>query len=134
MSRMIEVVDYDPVWIAAFEKEAATLNAVSGSFYTSILRHDLKPSHFGLKVFHVVSGGVLSKFAVPTTNLSSASCVREFQTSAIESLYPVEGTGDGLFPFSEETFTSLCVHERFPGPIDAPLFLEFDEVFVEAHG
>ena len=54
MSRMIEVVDYDPVWIAAFEKEAATLNAVSCSFYTSILRHDLKPGHFGFKVFHVV--------------------------------------------------------------------------------
>jgi GrpB-like predicted nucleotidyltransferase (UPF0157 family) len=28
MSRVIEVVDYDPVWIAAFEKEAAILNAV----------------------------------------------------------------------------------------------------------
>jgi GrpB-like predicted nucleotidyltransferase (UPF0157 family) len=30
MSRVIEVVDYDPVWIAAFEKEAAILNAVFG--------------------------------------------------------------------------------------------------------
>ena len=30
MSRIIEVVDYDPVWIAAFEKEAALLNAVFG--------------------------------------------------------------------------------------------------------
>jgi GrpB-like predicted nucleotidyltransferase (UPF0157 family) len=28
MSRVIEVVDYDPVWIAAFEKEAAILKAV----------------------------------------------------------------------------------------------------------
>jgi len=30
MSRVIEVVDYDPVWIAAFEKEAAILNAIFG--------------------------------------------------------------------------------------------------------
>jgi hypothetical protein len=30
MSRVIEVVDYDPVWIATFEKEAAILNAVVG--------------------------------------------------------------------------------------------------------
>ena len=30
MSRIIEVVHYDPVWIAAFEKEAAILNAVFG--------------------------------------------------------------------------------------------------------
>ena len=30
MSRVIEVLDYDPVWIAAFEKEAAILNAVFG--------------------------------------------------------------------------------------------------------
>ncbi|HEX6650441.1 MAG TPA: GrpB family protein [Pyrinomonadaceae bacterium] len=30
MPRVIEVVDYDPAWIAAFEKEAATLNAVFG--------------------------------------------------------------------------------------------------------
>ena len=30
MSRVIEVVDYDPVWIVAFEKEAAILNAVFG--------------------------------------------------------------------------------------------------------
>jgi len=28
MSRIIEVVDYDPAWISAFEKEAAILNAV----------------------------------------------------------------------------------------------------------
>ena len=28
MSRVIEVVEYDPAWIAAFEKEAAILNAV----------------------------------------------------------------------------------------------------------
>ncbi|HKN84309.1 MAG TPA: GrpB family protein [Pyrinomonadaceae bacterium] len=30
MSRVIEIVDYDPLWIAAFEKEAATLHAVFG--------------------------------------------------------------------------------------------------------
>jgi GrpB-like predicted nucleotidyltransferase (UPF0157 family) len=30
MSRVIEVVDYDPVWIAAFEKEAAILTEVFG--------------------------------------------------------------------------------------------------------
>ena len=30
MSRIIEVVDYDPAWVTAFEKEAATLNAVFG--------------------------------------------------------------------------------------------------------
>lgn len=30
MSRVIEVVGYDPAWIAAFEKEAAILNAVFG--------------------------------------------------------------------------------------------------------
>lgn len=30
MSRIIEVVAYDPFWIAAFEKEAAALNAVFG--------------------------------------------------------------------------------------------------------
>lgn len=30
MSRLIEVVEYEPVWIEAFEKEAATLNAVFG--------------------------------------------------------------------------------------------------------
>ena len=31
MPRVIEVVNYDPVWIAAFEKEAAILNAVFGN-------------------------------------------------------------------------------------------------------
>ena len=30
MPRVIEVVDYDPAWIAAFENEAAILNAVFG--------------------------------------------------------------------------------------------------------
>ena len=30
MSRVIEVVDYDPVWIAAFEREASILNAIFG--------------------------------------------------------------------------------------------------------
>jgi len=30
MGRIIEVVDYDPVWIAAFEREAAILNGVFG--------------------------------------------------------------------------------------------------------
>lgn len=30
MSRIIEVVDYDPYWITAFEQEAAILNAVFG--------------------------------------------------------------------------------------------------------
>ena len=30
MSRVIEVVDYDPLWVAAFEKEAALLNGVFG--------------------------------------------------------------------------------------------------------
>jgi len=30
MARTIEVVDYDPLWIAAFENEAAVLNAVFG--------------------------------------------------------------------------------------------------------
>ena len=30
MSRVIEVVDYNPVWIAAFEEEAAILTAVFG--------------------------------------------------------------------------------------------------------
>jgi GrpB-like predicted nucleotidyltransferase (UPF0157 family) len=30
MSRVIEVIDYDPAWIAAFETEATTLNAVFG--------------------------------------------------------------------------------------------------------
>jgi len=30
MSRVIEVVDYDPVWIEAFESEAAILNTVFG--------------------------------------------------------------------------------------------------------
>jgi GrpB-like predicted nucleotidyltransferase (UPF0157 family) len=30
MTRIIEVVDYDPNWVAAFEKEAATLNAIFG--------------------------------------------------------------------------------------------------------
>jgi GrpB-like predicted nucleotidyltransferase (UPF0157 family) len=30
MTRIIEVVDYDPNWVAAFEKEAATLTAIFG--------------------------------------------------------------------------------------------------------
>jgi GrpB-like predicted nucleotidyltransferase (UPF0157 family) len=30
MARVIEVVDYDPLWIAAFEKEAAILSAIFG--------------------------------------------------------------------------------------------------------
>ncbi|HYV11121.1 MAG TPA: GrpB family protein [Pyrinomonadaceae bacterium] len=30
MPRKIEVVDYDPLWIEAFEKEAAVLNSVFG--------------------------------------------------------------------------------------------------------
>jgi GrpB-like predicted nucleotidyltransferase (UPF0157 family) len=30
MPRLIEVVDYDPAWARAFEKEAAVLNAVFG--------------------------------------------------------------------------------------------------------
>ena len=30
MARVIEVVDYDPLWIVAFDKEAAILNAIFG--------------------------------------------------------------------------------------------------------
>ena len=40
MARIIEVVDYDPGWIAAFEKEAAILNSVFG-------RRVVEVHHFG---------------------------------------------------------------------------------------
>ena len=51
-----------------------------------------------------------------------------------KSFDPVERTADGFFPLGEKSFASLCVHDGLPGPIDAPLFLQFGEVFVETHG
>ena len=39
MARIIEVVDYDPAWIAAFEKEAAILHAIFGQRIVEV--HDI---------------------------------------------------------------------------------------------
>ena len=101
MSRIIEVVDYDPVWIAAFEKEAATLNAVFGQRV--------------VEVNHIGSTGVPGLDAKPIIDilvvLDDTDDINSFDRAMEDVGYrvrgecldaPIPGT-PGRFYFTKET-------------------------------
>jgi GrpB-like predicted nucleotidyltransferase (UPF0157 family) len=101
MSRVIEVVDYDPVWIAAFEKEAAILNAVFGRRV--------------IEVHHIGSTAVPALEAKPIIDilvvLDDTDDINSFDRAMEDIGYrvrgecldaPIPGT-PGRFYFSKET-------------------------------
>lgn len=101
MSRIIEVVEYDPVWIAAFEKEAATLNAVFGKR--------------AIAVHHIGSTSVSGLDAKPIIDilvvLDDTDDINSFNRSMEDVGYrvrgecldaPIPGT-PGRFYFTKET-------------------------------
>ena len=101
MSRIIEVVDYDPVWIAAFETEAATLNAVFGKR--------------AIKVHHIGSTAVPGLEAKPIIDilvvLDDTDDINSFDRAMEDAGYrvrgecldaPIPGT-PGRFYFCKET-------------------------------
>ena len=101
MSRIIEVVDYDPVWIAAFEEEAAILNAVFGQKV--------------IEVHHIGSTAVPGLDAKPIIDilivLDNTDDINSFDRAMEDVGYrvrgecldaPIPGT-PGRFYFSKET-------------------------------
>ena len=101
MSRVIEVVHYDPVWIAAFEKEAAILNAIFGARV--------------IEVHHIGSTAVPGLDAKPIIDilvvLDRTDDINSFDRAMEDAGYrvrgecldaPIPGT-PGRFYFSKET-------------------------------
>ena len=108
MSRIIEVVHYDPVWIAAFEKEAAILNAVFGRRI--------------VEVHHIGSTAVPGLDAKPIIDilvvLDDTDDVNFFNCAMQDVGYrvrgecldaPIPGT-PGRFYFSKEGHFTICYH------------------------
>ena len=101
MTRVIEVVNYDPLWIAAFEKEAATLNAVFGKR--------------AIEVHHIGSTAVPGLAAKPIIDilvvLDNTDDINSFDRAMEDVGYrvrgecldaPIRGT-PGRFYFTKET-------------------------------
>lgn len=101
MARVIEVVDYDPLWVAAFEKEAAILNAIFG--------------HRVVEVQHIGSTSVPGLDAKPIIDilvvLDNTNDINSFGRAMEDVGYrvrgecldaPIPGT-PGRFYFTKET-------------------------------
>ena len=101
MARVIEVVDYDPLWVAAFEKEAAILNAIFG--------------HRVVEVQHIGSTSVPGLDAKPIIDilvvLDNTNDINSFGRAMEDIGYrvrgecldaPIPGT-PGRFYFTKET-------------------------------
>ena len=101
MARVIEVVDYDPLWVAAFEKEAAILNAIFG--------------HRVVEVQHIGSTSVPGLDAKPIIDilvvLDSTDDIKSYDRAMEDVGYRVRGECldapipgiPGRFYFSKET-------------------------------
>ena len=132
MSRIIEVVPYDPAWIAAFQKEAAILNAIFGPRV--------------LELQHIGSTAVPGLAAKPIIDilvvLDHTDDINSFDRAMEDVGYrvrgecldaPVPGT-PGRFYFSKETngVRSHHVHVCAKGHLDILDKLAFRD-YLRAH-
>jgi GrpB-like predicted nucleotidyltransferase (UPF0157 family) len=132
MSRVIEVVNYDPVWIAAFEKEAAILNTVF--------------SQRVVAVHHIGSTAVPGLDAKPIIDilvvLDHTGDINSFDRAMEDAGYrvrgecldaPIPGT-PGRFYFTKETNGARSHHVHVCGKGHREIFdkLAFRD-FLRAH-
>lgn len=132
MSREIQVVDYDPVWVAAFETEAATLNAAFGNR--------------AIEVHHIGSTAVPGLDAKPIIDilvvLDNTDDINSFDRAMEDAGYcvrgecldaPIPGT-PGRFYFTKETngVRSHHVHVCAEGHLEILAKLAFRD-YLRAH-
>ena len=132
MPRIIEVVDYDPLWIEAFEKEAAVLNAVFGERV--------------VEVHHIGSTAVPGLDAKPIIDilviLDNTDDINQFDRAMGDAGYRVRGEcldatipgTPGRFYFTKETngVRSYHVHVYAKDHWEIPDKLAFRD-YLRAH-
>jgi len=101
MTRVIEVVDYDPNWVAAFEKEAAILTAIFGKRLLAI-NHIGSTSVPGLAAKPVIDILVILDDTKDIKSFDAAMEAVGYRVRGECLDAPVPGT-PGRFYFSKET-------------------------------
>ena len=101
MTRIIEVIDYDPNWVAAFEKEAATLTAIFGDRLVAV-HHIGSTSVRGLAAKPVIDILVVLDDTKDINTFDAAMEAVGYRVRGECLDAPVPGT-PGRFYFSKET-------------------------------